>query len=62
MKKVVNLKKLREARGLTQLVLADRMGVDQARISRWETGEKTPFPHTVQAIAKALRCKVEELV
>jgi DNA-binding transcriptional regulator YiaG len=38
------IKRLREALGMAQSELADRMGVRQATVSDWETGKQTPSP------------------
>lgn len=36
------LSKLRKAKGLTQALLAERMGVEQPTIQRWEKGKREP--------------------
>lgn len=45
---------LREKRGLTQVELAERSGVDQADISRIERGSAFPNEKTLIRIAEAL--------
>lgn len=45
---------LREKRGLTQVQLAERSGVDQADISRIECGSAFPNEKTLIRIAQAL--------
>jgi transcriptional regulator with XRE-family HTH domain len=62
MKKVLRLKQARESRGVSQVALATRMGVDQPTVSKWERGKRYPLPHTIAAIAAALRCKEAELL
>ena len=37
-----NLKKLRKARGLTQIAVQMSTGIDQALISKYESGERIP--------------------
>ena len=37
-----NLRKLRKERGLTQLSLQMKTGIEQALISKYETGERIP--------------------
>ena len=44
----------RIANGWTQTELAEKMGVKQAVISRWESETRTPTPRNVVLIAKAL--------
>lgn len=39
-----NIKIARERIGLTQIDLADKLGVKQQRISEWETGTHSPMP------------------
>jgi DNA-binding XRE family transcriptional regulator len=45
---------LRRKHGLTQAQLAERCGVDQAEISRIETGNANPTARTLERIADAL--------
>jgi len=42
----------RDARGLSQQDLAEALGVRQATVSRWETGER---PATMPLVALALK-------
>ena len=42
----------REAAGLTQLALANAIGVDPQTISRWERGERTPGPNDLYRIGE----------
>lgn len=62
MKKVLKLKAARKSRGVSQVALATRMGVDQPTVSKWENGARFPLPHTLAAIAKALKCEPAELL
>ena len=48
------LKELREAKGLTQAQLADAMGVDQAVISRWESGKVSPNAENLAKLKELL--------
>ncbi len=59
----MRLKRLREARGLSQLRLAKLAKVAQVYISELEAGKKrNPGIETVQKLAKALKVKVAELL
>jgi transcriptional regulator with XRE-family HTH domain len=50
-----NIKKYRERAGLSQKALADRLGVNQSLIARYEIGiGSRPPADTVKAIADAL--------
>ncbi len=51
----VELRRLREARGLTQEALAERSGITVKAVGALERGERTrPYPHTVRSLADAL--------
>lgn len=57
-----NLKRIREERGLTQLALAELADVSNIAIVQIETGRRlSPRLKTLQALASALRCALEEL-
>ena len=55
------IKRLREARGLTQLQLAERVNVSDKAVSRWETGRGYPDITLVEPLAAALGVSVIEL-
>ena len=55
------LRRLREAAGLTQEELAEKAGLTARGISDLERGErKRPYPHTVRALAAALELAEDE--
>ena len=56
------LKAARQAAGLTQGQLAEKVGVSQRDISRWENGHREPGVLTVKKMAQALGCSMDELV
>lgn len=56
------LRKIREAVGLTQKELAEKLGVYQRDISRWETGKRVPGVLMVKKMAQVLGCRMEDLV
>jgi transcriptional regulator with XRE-family HTH domain len=57
------IKKLREASGLTQVELADKVGVAQAYVSALENGaRKNPSLDLLRKLAKALKTDVAELL
>lgn len=53
------LHKLREDRGWSQAVLADKAGITQAMLSYLESGRKEPGWQTVQLLAAALKIKTD---
>jgi transcriptional regulator with XRE-family HTH domain len=58
----MRLKRLREARGLTQEHLAKRSGVSHGYLARLEIGMHDPSLSTLAKLAKALKVSVAELV
>ena len=56
------IKQLREKNDLTQLQLADKLGVSDKTISKWETGKGYPDITLLEPIADALRVSVTELI
>jgi transcriptional regulator with XRE-family HTH domain len=55
------LKQRRVALGLTQEMLADRLGVERSTVSRWERGIEVPNPGSRCDIALALALPLEEV-
>ncbi len=56
-----NLYRLRQERGWNQTTLGEKSGIGQNSVSRLETGESKPRQQTLEKLAAALRCKVEDL-
>lgn len=56
-----NLKYERKIAGLTQQQLADKMGIKQQQLSRWERDEIEPAVSSIVAIAKALDVNYDDL-
>ena len=56
------IKKLREARGITQQELADRIRVSSKAISKWETAKGLPDITLIEPLAGALGVSVMELM
>lgn len=57
-----NLKLMREKRGLSQLELAQAVGVSQAAISDFERGKKLPAIDVAVAMEDILHTTCKELV
>lgn len=53
---------VRKSRNLTQLQLAEKAGVTQKDISRWEQGAIQPGTENLKKLATALDCKIDDLV
>jgi transcriptional regulator with XRE-family HTH domain len=58
----MKVRKLRQARGMTQEHLADKTGVTREYIARLEGGRYDPSLSTIEKLAKALKVKPAELL
>ena len=56
------IRSLREKSGMTQLQLAETLGVSDKTISKWETGKGYPDITLLEPIADAFRISVTELI
>ncbi len=56
------IKKLREAKELTQTQLAEQIGVSCKAVSKWETGKGLPDITLIEPLSKALGVSVMELM
>ena len=56
------IKRLREAKGLTQLQLAEELCVSSKAVSKWETAKGLPDITLLEPLAKALGVSVAELI
>ena len=57
-----DIKRLRKALGINQQELADIMGVKQAAVSLWESGQAMPRPDKLPELAKILGCSIDDLL
>lgn len=56
------IKALRESKGMTQAVLAEKLGVTDKAVSKWETAKGLPDISLLQPLAAALETSVIELM
>ncbi|MBR2454864.1 MAG: helix-turn-helix domain-containing protein [Clostridia bacterium] len=56
------IKNLRESKGLTQLQLADKIGVSSKTVSKWETAKGLPDISLVEPLSQALCVSIMELM
>ena len=56
------IKRLREAKGITQNQLAEQIGVSDKAVSKWETAKGLPDITLIEPLAKALGVSVMELM
>lgn len=57
----LTLKERREAAKLRQIDVAELLEVDQAAVSRWESGETKPVRKYQVKLAELYKCEVTEL-
>lgn len=60
-KKVLEIKRLRERLGLSQRDLATNLGVDVSTVTKWETGNAAPRVALLPPLAKVLQCSIDDL-
>ena len=58
---MANIKKLREKKNLTQVGLAELLGVTQGCVAMWETGKAFPNSEKLPRLAEVLGCSIGEL-
>lgn len=58
----LNLKKLRQERGLTQQQVADELGITKATYSGYETGRREPDVFKIKALAKLFDVSGDDLL
>lgn len=57
-----NLKKLRKENGLTQLSLQMKTGIEQALLSKYETGDRIPPTETLVLLADYYNVSIDYLL
>lgn len=57
-----NLKILRKQRGLTQLALQMKTGIEQALLSKYETGERVPPTETLMILADFYKVSMDYIM
>ena len=57
-----NIRAARAAANLTQTALADKIGVKQKDVSRWENGAREPSATWIKKLAEALNVSADELL
>lgn len=56
------LRRYRDTIGITQLELANQLGVTNVTVSRWETGKRVPRPRVVTEISEKTGISRAELL
>ena len=57
-----NLRKLRKEKGLTQIGLQMQTGIDQALLSKYETGEKLPTTDKLIVLADFFNTNIDYIL
>lgn len=57
-----NLRKLRKERKLTQVALQMRTGIEQALLSKYETGERIPPTETLILLAQFYNVSIDYIL
>lgn len=57
----MNLKRLREAKDMTQMELASAVGVVQSAVGNWESGTRKPTADKLPKLAAILGCTIDDL-
>lgn len=58
----LSIQRYRERAGMTQLELADMLGVKQGTVSNWESGDRKPDIFMLKKISTILNCTTDELL
>ena len=61
-KRGMRLKRIREKRGWTQEMLADKVAVSRVTIARIEIGNRRPSLELLERIAKTLKVKMGDIL
>lgn len=56
------IRRLREARGLSQQALAVACGVSVSQVFRWESDRSEPYASSLRALARVLEVSLDELL
>lgn len=59
---MTTLKKIRKLHHISQIELAQEIGVTQGAVSQWESGSAKPTLENLVAIARFFGCKVDDLI
>lgn len=55
------LSQYREAKGYSQIEIAEKMSVTQQSVSSWEVGRTIPKPYQMKQLSEMLEVSVDEL-
>ncbi|MDL2294666.1 helix-turn-helix domain-containing protein [Ruminococcaceae bacterium OttesenSCG-928-D13] len=58
----MTLREIRIACGFRQTVVANRLGVKQAAVSKWEAGKSYPTPDRIARLASLYKATADEII
>ena len=58
---MLRIREARKARNITQMALAEMVGVAQASVCEWESGKSAPKMESFVKIGRALNCSLDYL-
>ena len=59
---MLNIRKIRERKKISQGSLAALIGVTQAAVSQWESGKTTPTAQNIIDLARILDCTTDDIL
>lgn len=59
---MLSLKDYRVAMGMSQKQLANKLGIHEQTVSRWERGEREPDILMLNRLSEIYRCSIDDLV
>lgn len=59
---MIDFKNFRKEASLSQQEIADKLGVSQQCVAKWESGESLPRADKLPQLAEILGCTVDELL
>ncbi|AIW03662.1 transcriptional regulator [Bacillus phage Pascal] len=57
-----NILELREKAGMSQVELADKLGIDKSTVNRYEKGGRQPSVEMLYKISKVLNVSIDNLI
>lgn len=58
---ILRIKEIQKAKKISNIELAEKIGVTPQQVSNYHTGVRSPAFETLEDIAKALQCEIHEL-
>ena len=59
---MINIRKIRERKKISQKSIAELIGVTQSAVSQWESGKTTPTAQNIIDLARILDCTTDDIL